>query len=369
MNAKVIETAELEVAFKTDLPVKAEEYKLEIASLREKYGHLTLEDVGDKNTYLAISIARKEVKKVRIGVEKYCSAARETAQSYVKKVIAKEKEIVAEISVIEERLALEEKKYTDELLRIEEEKKRQAQLLINSRIEELLALGMTYENSYTLKIADFRISVQNLDCPESGYNDAKVSISEITEKIRIAKEERERIEREEKQRIESIRLEQEAIAKEQKRIADEQARKEREMAERENKLRKDEDARQKAIQDEINRKEREANEAIEKERREKELEQARKDAAEKALKDKAEKEEADRLAKIEAERLAAEKEAKKLARQPDKKKLLSWIDAIQYQFESTEPDLKASEAKTILGEAGTKLHEVLNQLRGQVNQL
>ena len=114
MNA---ETSE-EVKLVNDLPVKEKEYKLEIAALKEKHAGLSLTDVGDKKTYELIKKARIDFKTMRVGVEKYCKALRDQATAFSKSVIAKEKEIIALIEADENRLALEEKKYTDEQERI-----------------------------------------------------------------------------------------------------------------------------------------------------------------------------------------------------------------------------------------------------------
>lgn len=79
-----------------------------IAKMRDQFMNLKVIDANDKVGFEAVSTARKEAKKFRVGVEKFLKALREPATMFQKAVVAKEKEISAKIEEIEDYLASQE---------------------------------------------------------------------------------------------------------------------------------------------------------------------------------------------------------------------------------------------------------------------
>ena len=360
-------TAEQKVELVTTLPVKAREYVLAINQLKEQYGKLELKDVTDKKQYEVIRDARIDVKKVRIGIEKFCKAERDAANAYIKANTTKEKEILSLISPLENYLTQEEKKWEDEQKRLADIEKRKAEEKAMERTKQIIAVGFQYDG-YQYRLENMNVGRVEIE----GYTDEQwanlVSGGQIIQnRIKAEAEERERIAREEAERIAKEREEMEAERQRLKAIADEQEARAAELARKEAEQAEKERLEAKAIQDEADRIEREKREAIAKEQREAELEKARKEAAEQARKDEADRIERERLAKIEADRIAAEKEAAKLAKAPDKKKLELYAMKIVTSQEVV--DLKSKEAKEICTKFNNKIIEALNWLKTETEKL
>lgn len=72
-----------------------------LTKIKEDYMPLKVKDIYDKPGFSAVETARKEVKKLRIMVEKHMKKLREPAQAFRDAVIAKEKEIVARLEEVE----------------------------------------------------------------------------------------------------------------------------------------------------------------------------------------------------------------------------------------------------------------------------
>jgi chromosome segregation ATPase len=75
-----------------------------IDTLKAKYGDLKLRSMDDKEMYLEIKVAAKEVAKVRNAVVKVCKEGREEAVKIQKQWIAKEKEVIGRIAEVENPL-------------------------------------------------------------------------------------------------------------------------------------------------------------------------------------------------------------------------------------------------------------------------
>ena len=73
-----VEVMDLETSITTQL-TKANVTDQVIAALKEKYGGMKLKAIDDKESYLLIKEARKEVRKVGIIAEKICEKGREDA--------------------------------------------------------------------------------------------------------------------------------------------------------------------------------------------------------------------------------------------------------------------------------------------------
>lgn len=203
-----------------------------LAALKEKYGGMKLKSLDDKEGYAEIKIAAKDCAKVRTLATKLCKEGREMAVKEQKLWIAKEKEIVAEVAVVENALDAEIKLFDDEVERkVAEEKRRQEDAYIN-RQSTLTKMGAVYENgSFVLGDASFEaelIKGSSNDVWEEAIVPKFQLEFEKIESVRIAEEKR-------KQEHEaSIKAEQEKLRQEQEdfRLQQEQFKKEQEEAAR-----------------------------------------------------------------------------------------------------------------------------------------
>ena len=202
--------------------------KMVIAALKKKYGGLRLKSVEDKESYLEIKVAAREVAKIRTLVVNICKKGREDAVKTQKAWIAKEKEVVSELGEVENPLDAEIELFDNEVKRLaDKEKKRQEEAYIN-RQAVLTKLGGTYiDGSFVLGEASFdavlvKASSQNV------WEDAIVpkfqAEYEKIEAVRLAAEiERTNREVAFKAEQEKMRQEQEAFRLQQEKFAKEQA--------------------------------------------------------------------------------------------------------------------------------------------------
>ena len=184
-----------------------------LAALKDKYGSLKLTALDDKESYLELKAAAKECAKVRTLTVKLCKEGREEAVKTQKLWIAKEKEIVGEVDVVESALDAEIAKYDNEVKRKEQEEiKRQEEAYIN-RQATLNKMGAVYHNgSFVLGEASFEADlVKGMDS-EIWENDVVPKFQAEYEKIEAVRvaEEKAKAEREE-----AMRAEQEKLRKEQ----------------------------------------------------------------------------------------------------------------------------------------------------------
>lgn len=199
-----------------------------LAALKEKYGGMALKALDDKESYLELKTAAKECAKVRTLTVKLCKEGRERAVKEQKLWVAKEKEIVAEVAVVEDALDAEIKKFDDEVDRkIAEEKQRQEEAYIN-RQASLTRLGATYINgSFVLGEASFEAAlVKGMD-EEIWVNSVVPKFQAEYEKIEAVKfaaeQERLRKEAEMKAEQEKLRAQQEAFRLQQEEFNRQQA--------------------------------------------------------------------------------------------------------------------------------------------------
>lgn len=117
-----------------------------IAALKTKYGGMQLKDVNDKEGYVNIKDARKEVRKIGILTENLCKTGREDAIKIQKMWLAKEKEILGKIAEVQDPLDAEIKKYDDEQARLEAEEVQRQEERFMTRQSQLLKMGAVYAN-------------------------------------------------------------------------------------------------------------------------------------------------------------------------------------------------------------------------------
>lgn len=270
-----------------------------IAKLKSDYLGLTIKGIDDKAGFNAVENARKECKKLRVLTEKICKQGREEAVKIQKDWIAKEKEVSAEISTVEDYLSKQSDAIKEEEKRILFEAAQLAKL--PARVEKLLTIGVAVDDSELLKINDDQFNALFNEFHEK----------HLAFKAAELKAEQDRIEA---KRKEEARIEAEKKA-EEKRIADLKAAEEKARIEAEAKLKAD-----------MERKEREAKEAVER--------------AEKA------KAEAEAKAEAAAKKAEEEKRLALLKAEEDKKAAIAEMERKQKAKEEAEAKAKAeAEAK------------------------
>jgi len=316
----------------------------------QKFKSLKIKGIEDKEGYKAANEARINCKNIRVLAVKVCKAGREDAIKTQKAWIAKENEVVGQISDVETYLENEQARIDNEkeAIRLAAEKAEAERM--QSRVKALFDNGCTYDgvnysigettiNDTQLKVMDDNIFEPFLDRVKVEHA-RELEMKEQAEKERLA--EVARIEAEKQAEAERMRKEREELERQQAEFKAQQeaARKEREEAEAKVKAEADRIAKAQAeAQAEINRqaellrKEKEAAELAEK-RRLQVIEDERIAKEKEALRI-----ETERLAAIEAEnqRIAKEREEAEAARieqerqaalAPDKDKLIAYADAL-----------------------------------------
>lgn len=191
-----------------------------IKKLYDDYGELTLKDLNDREGYVLISEARKNVKVTRILAEKVCKKGREKANEISKAWVAKEKELVGKISPLEDKLSVQEKKFEAEQDRIKEEKRRKQEQNLFNRSLELTKMGAQSIDGF-LVLEDESVDILVIkDAPDDIYqNDILPPFRVIFDRNETIRIENERIAQEQKDKEEAERKElqakQEAFEKEQ----------------------------------------------------------------------------------------------------------------------------------------------------------
>ncbi len=225
-NAEVIEVS-LVKTIETKL-VQANVTEQVLTALKEKFGGMKLAALDDKESYLEIKAAAKECAKVRTLTVKICKEGREEAVKAQKQWIAKEKEVVGEIAVVEDALDAEIARYDAEQERLAtEEKKRQEDAYI-ARQAALTKMGAVYaDGSFTLGEASFEANLVK-ESSQSVWEEAVLPKFEEEyqkiEAVRIAAEQK-KVEEDAamKAEQEKLRAEQEAFRLQQEEFAKKQA--------------------------------------------------------------------------------------------------------------------------------------------------
>lgn len=309
-----------------------------IAAMSQEYSNLTISGIEDKDGYKKVHDARMIVSRKRIDVEKKRKELKEESLKFGRAVDAEAKRITAMLKPIEEHLIEEEEKINAEKERIKVEKQKALQLLIQKRSSQLYEYGATlredlyfFDDNFLLNVLD--IQTFNDEDFEKVLNFCKEKFFEH-EAIKKEREEKARIEREEQQR--AFREQMEAQEAERARL--EAIKKEQE--EKENKIK----AELAAIE--------EQKKEIQ---RQKDLEQAKKEAAEKAIKEAKEKAEREAKEKIEAEKQAKIEAERQEALKPDKQKLADYADRI---INVVPPVVESEEANSVVLETMAALKNI-----------
>jgi multidrug efflux pump subunit AcrA (membrane-fusion protein) len=131
-----------------------------IASLKEKYGHLKIAGIEDRETYDLVKTGRKECKSFRVLAKKICEKGREDAVAIQKAWVGKQKEVTDQIAAIEDPLEEQEKAYEAAVAKDKEDRKRRQEEQLINRQQTLSAMGVLYsEGCFTLGEVSFELSL------------------------------------------------------------------------------------------------------------------------------------------------------------------------------------------------------------------
>lgn len=117
-----------------------------INAMKEKYGSLRLERIDDKNGYLEIKNARKEVRKIGILTETLCKKGRESAIREQRLWLDKQKEILDKINKVQLPLEAEIEKFESEVAKKEKEEQELKEKVFQERQATIIKLGAAYNN-------------------------------------------------------------------------------------------------------------------------------------------------------------------------------------------------------------------------------
>lgn len=118
-----------------------------LADLKERYSGLTIKDQQDKEGYVRVSESRKNIKAIRVAVEKGFTHLRQIDRLKVAKKIAEENKVVAFLSALEDPLYKMEKDFDAEDTRIKEERKAKIEQQSVARMAELMGYGAQLQGS------------------------------------------------------------------------------------------------------------------------------------------------------------------------------------------------------------------------------
>jgi hypothetical protein len=168
-----------------------------ISGLKEAYGHLKINGIEDKETYLLVKEGRKECKAFRVAAKKICEKGREEAVAIQKAWVAKQKEVTDQIAAIEDPLEEQEKAYEAAVAKEKEDRRRKQEEQLINRQQVLTGMGALYSDGcFRLGEISFELSV------------VKESESDIWEESILPKF------KEEYEKVEAERIEQERIKQE-----------------------------------------------------------------------------------------------------------------------------------------------------------
>ena len=218
-----------------------------IRQLKETFGGMALKSIDDKESYLDIKKARTEVRRIGILVEKVCKKGREDAVAIQRKWLNKEKEVLSQISEVQDPLDAEIKKFEDEVARKENEEKQRREEAFMARQASLFKYGAEYRNG-NYELAELSYESELIKNAEDEMWEGIIlpkfrKVYEQKEVERVAEEtkRREEMERQEKERKEleerqaAFRKEQEDFERQKRELQEQKDKQDREIREAEEK--------------------------------------------------------------------------------------------------------------------------------------
>jgi len=279
--------------------VKYNVNEAEIAKMSDIYMNLTIKGLDDQEGFEAVHAGRMVMVKYRTAVDKLRKHSNKDAQEFIKNNNANAGKLLGLMEPIETHLKNEEGKITAELERIKAEKEAAEKIIIQKRVDALLAFNV---------VMPF-------------FDVAMMTDEEYEVKLDAGRAELERVKRERVLQDEIRKLEEENLAKERAEI--ERMRKEQEAT---TKAQEEKELALQAKRDAI-----EAEWKAEQERKEREAfeKQAAENAQIKAEKDAKEKAEREAREKKEREEAEIAEKARQEGLRPDKEKLIAWAKTIK----------------------------------------
>lgn len=191
--------AEIEKKVNTEISVIRVEANVTddgINKLKEEYGSLTIADQSDKEGYLNVQAARKNVKKIRVAAEKLFDQGRQEAVEVANRWLDNKKRVVEALKDIETPLEKLEDAYEEEDKRIKAEKAAKAEQQGIRRTSELMSYGAALiEGSWVLGELAYE-SVLCKNCDEDiyqGIRDQFKAIFDANEKTNAEEAEKTRL--------------------------------------------------------------------------------------------------------------------------------------------------------------------------------
>lgn len=192
-----------------------------IAKLKDCYGHLKINGIEDKETYLLVKEGRKECKAIRVMAKKICEKGREEAVAIQKAWVAKQKEVTDQIAAIEDPLDEQEKAYEAAVAKEKEDRKRRQEEQLIMRQQVLTNMGALYsEGSFHLGEVSFELSVVKESEPDIWEESILPKFKEEYEKVEAERIEQERIKQE---REAEMKRQQEELERKKKELEDREA--------------------------------------------------------------------------------------------------------------------------------------------------
>lgn len=242
----------------------------ELSLLVDKYKDLVIAGVDDKEGYDAVDLARKDLKKTRVEIQKQGKAYRAEALQFQKNVIALEKELVGKIEPLENDLEEKQKAIDDERERLSriallpERRERLEKICTSVSDDEILKMDTdSFDDFCREKHSEYLAKIEREQQEEKRrIEDEKRSLEEekrremerkeSAEKARKEAEEKARRDAEEARRrhemeLETLRLQAEREKEEMRLKAEREKREEAERIVREEREKKE--AEEKALED------------------------------------------------------------------------------------------------------------------------
>jgi len=217
---------------------KFKESDKRIAAVSEQYLSLTVADDGIK----VVSESRKEVKRIRIAIEKRRKALNEDYQAIIKANNTEAKRLKDIITPVEQHLLEQESIHEKEKERIRQEKLEKQRQKTQGRVDRLNAIGCQIDMSAVESLSDEDFDLYCSDAEEVVKAAREKEAAEEAERLRLEEEARlkreaeekalaERQRQEELERRRRLEIEQKAARAEAERVAAERAELDRQRAE------------------------------------------------------------------------------------------------------------------------------------------
>lgn len=202
IESEEIETLEEEnnqvVKFNPNSVVKLNITNAAIADFKDRYSGLKINGLEDKAGLKLVYDARQDVKRTRIGVEKYADNLKATAIAFQNKVNAEKKRVVGELKEIENHLQSEEDKIEAEKQRIKDEELKKEEERIQKRVDRLAQYGYKIEVAFLKSLPDDQFDAIVLNAKDEFDKEQKrIADEKEAERLRQIQAEKDRQELEE----------------------------------------------------------------------------------------------------------------------------------------------------------------------------